>query len=80
MKKHLLDFVVIGVIVLFIYAISGPIYKAAHSGKEGRFRENVSTVIVDGCEYLIFQDPQSYDKFSVTHKGNCSSSFHKSHP
>jgi len=44
------------------------------------FHENPKTVVIDGCEYLIFQDPNSYDKFSVTHKGNCSSSSHKSHP
>lgn len=41
---------------------------------------NPQTLVIDGCEYLIFQDPNSYNKFSVTHKGNCSSSSHKSHP
>ncbi len=30
--------------------------------------QNPKTIVIEGAEYLVFQDPHSYDKFCVTLK------------
>ena len=65
------------VILLFFVGCSSENHKEVESigDRLGRHRFNSMQVLeLEGCEYLVSSSSTTY---SVVHKGNCKSSFHK---